>query len=75
MLPIGSKFRCDSVVNRADLALALVVGARVPQYLPGLPTYQDVRDNNTMLFVESVQAITNGLAIFGCDCGGPISSE
>jgi hypothetical protein len=70
MLPIGSKFRCDSVVDRADLALALVVGARVPQYLPGLPTYQDVRDNNTMLFVESVQASPTGSLFSDVTAGG-----
>jgi len=70
MLPIGSKFRFDSVVNRADLALALVVGARVPQYLPGVPTYQDVRDNNTMLFVESVQASPTGSLFLDVTAGG-----
>jgi S-layer homology domain. len=70
MLPIGSKFRSDSVVNRADLALALAVGARVPQYLPGTPTYQDVRDNNTMLLVESVQASPTGSLFSDVTAGG-----
>ena len=60
MWPIGSKFRADFAVSRADLATALVLSARVPQYLPGQPTYQDVRDASTRLFVESVQASPTG---------------
>lgn len=56
MLPIGSKFRSDFVISRADLASALVVGARVPQYLPSAPSYVDVQDLPTMTFVESAQA-------------------
>lgn len=56
ILPIGSKFRPEFVVSRADLASALVLGARVPQYLPGTPSYQDVPDLPTMSFVESAQA-------------------
>jgi serine protease AprX len=60
MWPIGSRFRADFGVSRSDLATALVLSARVPQYLPGQPTYRDVRDSSTMLFVESVQASPTG---------------
>jgi serine protease AprX len=70
VLPIGSKFRGDSDVSRAELALALALGARVPQYLPGIPTYQDVRDNNTMSFVESVQASPTGALFSDVTAGG-----
>ena len=60
MWPIGSRFRPDFGVSRADLATAMVMSARVPQYLPGQATYMDVRDASTMLFVESVQASPTG---------------
>jgi serine protease AprX len=60
MWPIGQRFRPGFSVSRADLAMTLVVGGRVPQYLPGRPTYDDVRDKSTMLFVESAQASPNG---------------
>lgn len=56
----GNRFRPNFGVTRADLAAALVKGARVPQYLPGQSHYTDVRDNLTMLFVESAQAAPNG---------------
>ncbi len=60
MWPSGSRFRPDAAVLRSDLATALMLGARVPQYLAGQPAYQDVRDTTTRLFVESVQASPNG---------------
>ena len=48
---------------RADLATALLLGGRIPQYLPGSSHYLDVRDKATMLVVESAQAAPDG-AIF-----------
>jgi len=60
MSPVGSRFRPTFAVTRAKLAAALVQGARVPQYLPGQSNYSDVRDQTTMLFVESAQASPNG---------------
>jgi serine protease AprX len=60
MLPLGDSFRPAFGVTRADLAMTLVLGARVPQYAPGLPNYPDVPDRTTTLFVESVQAAPGG---------------
>ncbi|HYE66901.1 MAG TPA: S8 family serine peptidase [Pyrinomonadaceae bacterium] len=60
MWPIGKHFRPEFSVSRADLAAALVLGGRVPQYLPAQPSYTDVRDLTTMSFVESVQAAPCG---------------
>lgn len=60
MAPSGSRFRPTFAVTRSDLAAALVQAARVPQYLPGQSSYTDVRDNATMLFVESAQTAPNG---------------
>ncbi|HEX7175769.1 MAG TPA: S8 family serine peptidase [Pyrinomonadaceae bacterium] len=60
MWPLGSSFRPAFGVTRSDLATALVLGARVPQYTPAAPTYADVLDRSTMLFVESVQAAPGG---------------
>src|SRR2546428_4182606 len=70
MWPIGSRFRADFGVSRADLATAMVLSARVPQYLPGQSTYKDVRDASTMLFVESVQASPTGALFIGVSTGG-----
>jgi serine protease AprX len=60
MWPFGAKFRPEFVASRADLASALVLGARVPQYLPSAPSYQDVRDLPTLAFVETAQASPSG---------------
>jgi len=60
MWPLGASFRPGFGVTRADLAMALVLGGRVPQYAPGSPTYSDVPDRTTTLFVESVQAAPGG---------------
>jgi len=68
--PIGTRFRPDFFVSRSDLAMSLVVGARVPQYLPGQQTYQDVRGNFSRLFVESVQASPNGAMFVDVTPGG-----
>jgi serine protease AprX len=60
MWPIGSKFRPEFGVTRSDLATSLVLGGRIPQYLPGAYTYPDVRDQATRIFVESVQSAPSG---------------
>jgi serine protease AprX len=60
MWPSGDSFRPEFGVTRVDLATTLVLGARVPQYAPGRPTYADVLDRSTMLFIESVQAAPGG---------------
>jgi hypothetical protein len=70
MWPIGSRFRPELPVTRSDLATALVLSARVPQYLPGQATYQDDRDAPTMLFVESVQASPTGALFIDVSPGG-----
>jgi serine protease AprX len=70
MWPIGSRFRSDFGVSRADLATAMVLGARVPQYLPGQSSYKDVRDASTMLFVESAQASPTGALFIDVTRGG-----
>jgi serine protease AprX len=70
MWPIGSKFRSDFAVTRADLATALVLSARVPQYLPGAATYQDTQNPSTRLFVESVQASPTGALFVDATSGG-----
>jgi serine protease AprX len=60
MWPIGRRFRPGFTVSRADLATALLLGGRVPQYLPERSSYVDVRDKATMLVVESAQAAPGG---------------
>jgi hypothetical protein len=70
MSPIGSKFRPAASVSRADLATALVFGARVPQYLPAAATYSDVHDNFTMSVVESAQTNPDGALFTDVSPGG-----
>jgi serine protease AprX len=70
MWPLGSSFRPEFGVTRADLAMTLVLGARVPQYAPGRPTYADVPDRTTMLFVESAQAAPGGALFTDVTPGG-----
>jgi serine protease AprX len=70
LMPYGKRFRPDFGVTRADLAAALVKSARVPQYLPGKPTFTDVTDSTTMLFVESAQATPGGALFTDATSGG-----
>jgi hypothetical protein len=58
MTPFGNNFRPTFKVARAALAEAMVIGARVPQYLAVQPRYLDVRDLATRSFVESAQFST-----------------
>ncbi|MCU1264501.1 MAG: hypothetical protein JWM21_819 [Acidobacteria bacterium] len=60
MAPTGRNFRSNAAASRAELAMALVSGARVPQYLRGQQSFQDVGDAFTRMFVDSVQASPNG---------------
>jgi len=70
MWPTGNWFRPATTITRADLATALVLGGRTPQYLPGRPTYSDVRDGTTMIFVESAQAAPGGPLFINTAAGG-----
>jgi len=55
MWPIGSRFRPDFAISRLDLATALVLGSRVPQYVADQAVYRDVADSGSRSFVESCQ--------------------
>ncbi|HEV2800740.1 MAG TPA: S8 family serine peptidase [Pyrinomonadaceae bacterium] len=70
MSPSGQKFRPAQAVTRGELAEALVLGARVPQYVPAAPTYRDVRNASTLLFVESVQNAPQGALFIDVERGG-----
>jgi serine protease AprX len=70
MWPTGNRFRPTTVVTRADLATALVLGGRTPQYLPGQPSYSDVHDAATMIMVESAQAAPGGPLFINTPAGG-----
>jgi serine protease AprX len=50
-------FRPSAIVSRAELAEAMVVGARVPQYVPNTPSFVDVQDTTTMNFAEGAQPL------------------
>ncbi|HEX8685411.1 MAG TPA: S-layer homology domain-containing protein, partial [Pyrinomonadaceae bacterium] len=50
-------FRPAAVVSRAELAEAMIVGARVPQYVPDTPSFTDVRDTTTMNFAEGARTL------------------
>src|SRR5437763_5813166 len=75
MSQIGSRFRPTFAMTRANLAAALVRGARVPQYLPAQSNYTDVRDRATMLFVESAQASPNGALFPSAVPGGAFQPD
>jgi serine protease AprX len=75
LAPVGSRFRPAFPVTRADLAAALVKGARVPQYLPEQSSYTDVRDQDTMLFVESAQAAPQGALFPATTAGGTFQPD
>ncbi len=70
MWPVGSHFRPSQNVSRMDLAIALVAGVRVPQYLHGRNSYSDVKDPGSRLFVDSVQNSPNGPLFVDAAHGG-----
>ncbi|MCA1564262.1 MAG: S8 family serine peptidase [Acidobacteria bacterium] len=73
MLPMGQKFRPAQAVTRGELAEALVLGARVPQYVPAASSYRDVHSAAAMLFVESVQNAPQGALFTDVERGGSFS--
>jgi serine protease AprX len=73
MSPTGQKFRPTQSVTRGELAEALVLGARVPQYVPAAASYRDVRDAATRLFVESAQYAPQGALFSDVERGGSFS--
>lgn len=70
MLPYGKHFRPQFMVSRGELAAALVMSGRAPQYLPGQSSFTDVRDPLTTLFVESVQSAPGGPFFADAQAGG-----
>ena len=50
-------FRPGAAVTRSELAEAMIVGARVPQYMPATPSFLDVKDTTTMNFTEGTQSL------------------
>lgn len=74
MTPYGKNFRPASAVTRAELAAALVMGARVPQYLPARPNYTDATGAGMSLFIESVQAAPGGGLFINTPAGGAFRS-
>jgi len=73
MSPAGNKFRPAQGVTRGELAESLVLGARVPQYVPAAASYRDVRNSSLMLFVESVQHAPQGALFTDVERGGAFS--
>jgi serine protease AprX len=70
MQPFGNRFRPQFKVSRFDLASALALGGRVPQYLAGAPQYADVTDDATRIVVESCQAAPVGSLFTDAAPGG-----
>jgi serine protease AprX len=70
MSSYGSRFRPSFGVTRSQLAAALLISGRVPQYLPAQPRFTDVRDSSTMIFVESAQSAPSGALFTDASPGG-----
>jgi hypothetical protein len=52
----GGLFRPDDVLTRNELARALMMGARVPQYIPNRPSFTDITTGTPeALFAESLR--------------------
>lgn len=50
-------FRPAATVSRAELAEAMIAGARIPQYVPNTPSFVDVQDTTTMNCAEGAQSL------------------
>lgn len=70
MMPYGKNFRPQFAVSRADLAGAVVMAGRAPQYLSGQPMFTDAHDPLTRLFVESAQSAPAGPLFPDASAGG-----
>ena len=75
MSTYGNRFRPQFTISRFDLASALVIGGRVPQYLPGQPRFTDVSDAATKIMVESVQSAPGGPLFTDATPGGPFRPD
>jgi serine protease AprX len=71
MATSGKNFRPQFTVSRYDLASALVVGGRVPQYMAGQPRFTDATARVTRNIVESVQSAPGGPLFTDASPGGP----
>src|SRR6266545_2528333 len=71
----GNHFRPQFTVSRYDLASALVVGGRVPQYMAGQPRFTDATDRVTRNMVESVQSAPGGPLFTDASPGGPFRPD
>ena len=66
----GGLFRPDDVLTRNELARALMMGARVPQYIPNRPSFTDVAAGTPeALFAESLRK-EGVLGVSGTTFGG-----
>jgi serine protease AprX len=70
MATSGNHFRPQFTVSRYDLASALVVGGRVPQFMAGTPRFTDVTNRVTRNMVESVQSAPGGPLFTDAPLGG-----
>ncbi|HKQ89477.1 MAG TPA: S8 family serine peptidase [Blastocatellia bacterium] len=71
MATSGNNFRPQFTISRYDLASALMVGGRVPQYMAGQQRFTDVTDRVTRNIVESVQSAPDGPLFNDASPGGP----
>ncbi len=70
MLPERRNFRPSWEVSRAELAMTLLRGGRVPQYVAASPIFTDVADLTTRNAVESVYKFPGGQLFFDAAGGG-----
>jgi serine protease AprX len=77
MATSGNKFRPQFTISRYDLASALVVGGRVPQYMAGQPRFTDVTARVARNIVESVQSASalGGPLFTDASPGGPFRPD
>lgn len=70
MSPLGHSFRPNFSVSRSELAQALLLGGRVPQYLYASRQFNDVHDLTTRSIVESAQSAPGGPLFYDAAAGG-----
>lgn len=75
MATSGNNFRPQFTISRYDLASALVVGGRVPQYMAGQPRFTDATERVTRNMVESVQSAPGGPLFTDVSPGGPFRPD
>jgi serine protease AprX len=75
LVPVEKGYDPDPPVSRGELAATILRGGLVPQYMAGVPMFDDAREIERRNVVESVQANPNGKLFFDAGTSGIFNTD